>query len=133
MVRAREVDRPFLFTLDFCLVWAALFLISLYLIPSSKDARSYEHPLASLLFSLFATFLLYGPVLLARQIVRSGRRGRLVARVFLSVLLILLVGGGVFYFIPYTPVDGHVFGFAVGVLATVYLHWRLGSRDDQTI
>ena len=125
MVRLAEIDRPFRFTWDFCVVWLLLFVVALYALPASKDARSYEHPLASLLFSLFATFLIYGPVLLARQIVRSGSRGRFVGRAFVSVLFLLLIAAGILHFTPYTPVRGHLFALVAAIVSTVYLQWRL--------
>jgi hypothetical protein len=128
MVRPDEIDRPFRFTWDFCLVWLLFFVVALYALPASKGARPYEHPLASLLISLFATFLIYGPVLLARQIVRSGSRGWFVGRAFASVLFLLLIAAGIFHFMPYTPVRGHVFAFVAAIGATVYLQWRLDSR-----
>jgi hypothetical protein len=130
MERRHEIDRSFRFTWDFCLVWLVFFIVTLYTFPTSKGAHSYEHPLASLLVSLFATFLIYGPVLLVRQVVRSGSRGWFVARVFLSLLLLLFVATGIFYFTGYTPERGHVFGAIAGFSSIAFLHWRLERRDD---
>ena len=128
-----EIDRPFRFSWDFCFVWLVFFGVAWYGIPRSKGAYSYEHPLKSLLFSLVATFLVYGPVLLARQIVRSGSRGRFVGRVLASILFFIVLAGSVFYFIPYTDARGHLFAFAVAFGATLYLHWRLGSPHDRIL
>lgn len=125
MVVRHEVDRPFRFTWNFCVVWLVLFAVTLYSLPASKGAHAYEHPLASALVSLFATFLIYGPVLLVRQILRSGSRGWFIARIFVSVLLVLLLAAGVFYFIPYTPDRGHIFAFIAGGGSVVFLQWRL--------
>jgi predicted Kef-type K+ transport protein len=127
----REIDGPFRFTWDFCLVWALFLIVALYLVPSSKSAHAYEHPLAALLASLFATFLLYGTILLVRQIFASGSRGWFVARAFVSVLLVILLGAGVFYFVPYTPRRGHVFVFVAAVASTLYLQWRLDSSSPK--
>ena len=88
MVRpVREIDKPFRFTWDFCLVWALFFIVALYMVPQSKGAHAYERPLLALMVAVFATFLLYGPVLLVRQIFASGSRGGFVARALVSVLL----------------------------------------------
>ena len=81
-----------------------------------------------ILVPLFSTFILYGPVLLARQIIRSGSRGWFVARVFISVVLAV----GAFCFILYVTGHGDNHsqmwsGIAISVALT-YLHWRL--RDE---
>ena len=131
MVKTPEVDKPFRFTWDFCVVWALCLVGALYVLPHFKGAHLYERYLLALLVSLFATFLLYGPVLLARQIIASGSRGGFVARVFVSVLLVICVSAGAFYFIPYTPWRGHVFAFAVALVATFYLQWRLDSSSPK--
>jgi hypothetical protein len=127
----REIDRPFRFTWDFCLVWALFFGIALYFLPPSKGAHAYEHPLAALLVSVFATFLVYGPLLLVRQIFASGSRGWFVARAFVSVLLVILLGAGVFYFVPYTPSRGDLFVFVAAIASTLYLQWRLDSSSPR--
>jgi hypothetical protein len=106
------------------------FIVALYTFPTSKGAHAYEHPLASLLVSLFATFLIYGPVLLVRQVIRSGSPGWFVGRVLLSLLLFLLVAGGIFYFTGYTPERGHVFAAIAAFSSMAFLHWRLERRDD---
>jgi hypothetical protein len=127
----REIDKPFRFTWDFCLVWALLFTVALCLIPQSKGAHAYEQPLKAMLVALFATFLLYGPVLLVRQIFASGSRGWFVARVLVSVLFVILLGAGVFCFIPYTPSKGHIFAFVAAAVSTLYLQWRLDSSSPR--
>ena len=127
----REIDRPFRFTWDFCLVWALFFIIALSVLPQSKGAHPYEHPLTALLVAVFATFLLYGPVLLVRQIFASGSRGWFVARALISVLLVTLLGAGVFFLIPYTPSKGHVFAAVAAGASTIYLQWRLDSSSPK--
>jgi len=82
-----------------------------------------------LFVSVFATFLIYGPVLLVRQIIRSGSRGRFVARVFLSILLATGLFFGVLYVLGHgKDVSGLWGGVAAGV-ACFYLHWRTDERD----
>jgi hypothetical protein len=132
MVRpVREIDKPFRFTWDFCLVWALFFSVALYMVPQLKGAHAYERPLLALMVAVFATFLLYGPVLLVRQIFASGSRGWFVGRALVSVLLVILLGAGVFYFIPYTPSKGHVFAFVAAGVSTLYLQWRLDSSPPR--
>ena len=130
MVARHDIDRRFRFTWDFCLVWLVLFIVTLCVLPASKGAHAYEHPLASVLVSLSATFVVYGPVLLVRQIIRSGSRGWFVARVFLSALILLLVAGSILYFVGYTPERGHIFAAVSGFWSVAFLHWRLGPHED---
>src|SRR5258708_4366532 len=91
----QPVDRPFRFTLDFVVVWGLLAVPSFCLIRSADVGPWYSEIAVLILLSLFATFVLYGPVLLTRQIFRSGSRGGFIAGVFLSVLgfAVLLFGG----------------------------------------
>ena len=84
-----EIDKPFRPHLDFVIVWVLL------TIPGVRYAfRWIQDPWYSvvafaLVVPFIATFFLYGPVLLVRQILRSGARGRFVARVFLSIVVAL--------------------------------------------
>jgi predicted permease len=81
-----------------------------------------------LFVSLFCTFLIYGPVLLVRQIVRSGSRGSFVARVFLSILLVtILFFIGLYISGHGKDVSGLWGGVAAGV-AIFYLHLRTDER-----
>ena len=79
-----------------------------------------------ILAPLFATFVLYGPVLFARQVVPSGSRGWFVARVFLSIVLAAaLLLGGLLASGFYTESRARIIAFVFVVAATVYLSWRL--------
>jgi hypothetical protein len=81
-----------------------------------------------LFVSLFATFLIYGPVLLARQIIRYGSRGWFVARVLLSILLVTVL------FFVGLYISGHgkdvsgLWGFIAAGIATFYLHLRTDEK-----
>jgi hypothetical protein len=81
-----------------------------------------------LFVTLFATFLIYGPVLLARQIIRSGSRGWFVARVLLSILLVTVL----FFVGLYIPDHGKdvsgLWGFIAAGVATFYLHLRTDEK-----
>ena len=84
---AYATDRPFRPAREFFIVWAFLAAV---MFPLTRQSELAELPMAYcaelILIPLFATFILYGPVL-ARQILRSGSRGWFVASVFVSVLL----------------------------------------------
>ena len=124
------IDRPFRFTLDFCAVWVTL-AICTFLITQhwklNEPIWSYWCCVASI--SLFATFITYGPVLLARQIIGSGSRGRFVARVFFSVTVVQCL----FFIALFIFQRGTELSWAWGCLAafgsTLYLNWRL-CKDE---
>lgn len=122
----QPIDRPFRFTLDFCVVWGLL-AIPTYLLLRRGDIGPWFSEIAALiLLSLFATFVLYGPVLLARQIVRSGSRGWFVARVLLSIVMAATLAFGVLWLSGnYTEAKARYLVFFVSVFATAYLNWRL--------
>src|SRR6266480_4000089 len=91
----QPVDRPFRFTRDFCVVWALLVVPTFFLTRQHDFGTWYSNIAVLIVAPLFATFVLYGPVLFVRQVIRSGSRGWFVARVFLSIVLAaaLLLGG----------------------------------------
>src|SRR5438477_12419767 len=91
----QAVDRPFRFTWDFCLVWALLVVPTFFLTRRHDFGRWYSQAALLIVAPLLATFVLYGPVLLFRQVIRSGSRGWYVTRVFLSIVFVaaLLLGG----------------------------------------
>src|SRR5688572_13260643 len=95
----QPIDRPFRVGWDFCIVWIFLTAVMYFTTHRSELAElpvSYYAMLA--LFPFIGTFVLYGPVLLARQIIRSGSRGWFVFRVFLSVLLAGVIFAAVLFF-----------------------------------
>src|SRR5437879_4527540 len=91
----QAVDRPFRFTRGFCVVWVLLVVPTFFLTRLLDFGPWYFEAAFLILAPLFATFVLYGPVLFARQIVRSGSRGWFVVRIFFSIVLAaaLLLGG----------------------------------------
>ena len=122
----QPIDRPFRFTLDFGVVWVLLAVPAFFLIRGADLGPWYSQVAALILLPLFATFVLYGPVLLARQIFRSGSRGSFVARVLLSILLFgVLLFGGLWLSGHYTEKGARLLAFAFSSFATAYLHWRL--------
>jgi hypothetical protein len=125
------IDRPFRFTLDFYVVWAVLVAPAYFWIESWANPG----PLISfvsmvILTSLAGTFCIYGPVLLARQIVSSGPRGWFVARVALSALMIVALQTVFVYIsghgkpLPVTWTGTSTF------IAIAYLHWRAGRGSS---
>ena len=125
----QPIDRQFRFTLDICIVWVVLLLPSYLLLRHSDmwHARWDDYIILTFV-SLFATFLIYGPVLLVRQIIRSGSRGWFVARVFLSILLVTIL------FFVGLYISGHgrdvssIWGGLAAYAATFYLHLRTDER-----
>ena len=123
------IDRPFRFTRAFCLIWALLSLPAFMLTGSAKLGPWYSDLGITIVVSLIATFILYGPVLLVRQMVRSGSRGRFIARVFLPAFLagVLLIGGLSFWGF-YPESTARVLALSLVVAATGYLSWSV-KRD----
>jgi hypothetical protein len=124
----QAIDRPFRFTLDFLVVWVLLAFPAFFLIHGGDIGPWYSQAAALILLPLFATFVLYGPVLLARQIIRSGSRGWFVLRVLLSILLGAVLFAAVVLFTGHGDHAARWTGTATFV-AIVYLHWRL--RDER--
>jgi len=122
----QTVDRPFRFTWDFCIVWVLLVVPTFFLTRRLDLGPWYSGAAFFVLVPLFAAFVLYGPVPLVRQMVRSGSRGRFAARVFLSVAFVaVLLFGGLLFSGLYTESGARIFAFVFTALATGYLSWRL--------
>ena len=119
------IDRQFRFTLDFCVVWL-LFVVPSYLLLRRSDMwnAKWDDYIVLLFLSLFFTFVVYGPVLLVRQIIRSGSRGRFVARVFLSILLVTILFFAGLYISGHGKGVSGLWGGIAACAATIYLHWR---------
>src|SRR6516164_66905 len=119
------IDRPFHFTWDFCVVWALL-VVPTFLLTRHLDFQPwYSYAGILILLPLFAAFALYGPVLLIHQIIRSGYRGRFVARRFFATLLVaalLFVGLRLSGF--YTESRASILAFFFVGAATLFLSWR---------
>ncbi len=126
----QPIDKPFRFTLDFCLVWALLAVPTFFLTRHSDFVSPwYSYAGVLILLPLFAAFVLYGPVLLVQQIFQSGSYGWFVFRVFVSIVLVatlLLVG---LYFSGfYTQWRARLLAFVFTAAATVYLSWRTEQK-----
>src|SRR5580692_12362965 len=112
-MRMEPIDQPFRFTWDFCVVWALLTVPTLIMVLSGRwDIEPWYSKAAFLVVVPFiATFVVYGPVLFVRQIIRSGSRGWFVTRVFLSILLVLVLFFVVLYFFGHGRDVSGVWGF----------------------
>jgi hypothetical protein len=125
----QPIDRPFRFTRDFVVVWVLLAVPAFFVVRRSDIGPLFSQIAATIVLPLFAAFVLYGPVLLTRQILRSGSRGWFVAKVTLSILMFLgLLFGGLWISGYYTEARASILALAFLSFATAYLHWRL--RDD---
>jgi len=128
----QAIDRPFRFTRDFVFVGILLAIPTFFLIRRADVWPWYSQLAALVLLPLFATFVLYGPVLLTRQIFQSGSRGGFVARVFFSILMFaVLFFGGLWVSGYYTESRAQILAFTFSSVATAYLHSRLKHEPVQ--
>jgi hypothetical protein len=123
----QPIDRPFRFTLDFCVVWALLAVPAFFMIRTADIGPWISKVAALIVLSLFATFVIYGPVLLARVIIRSGSHGWFVARVLVSILLAVGVYAAILFFTGHADTVPWRTG-VLSCIAIAYLHWRLGHE-----
>ncbi len=115
------IDRPFRFTLDFVVAWALLALPAAILVMTGRwDFGPWYSEVAFMVIGpLTATFFIYGPVLLIRQVSRSGPRGWFVFRVFVTGALaagILLAG--LYFSGYYTEGRARLVGCLLGAVLT---------------
>jgi hypothetical protein len=87
----QEINKPFRFTWDFCLVWAFLAVPTWFFTRNLDSIEWYSHGVLTILVSLFATFVSYGPILLAKQIKRSGSYGYHVLKVLLLIFFVVAI------------------------------------------
>jgi len=96
---------------------------TLFLIRRHDFGPWYSQVSLLIVASLLATSVIYGPVLLFRQLIRSGSRGWFVARVFLSILFVAaLLFGWLLLSGFYTESRARIFAFVFIIAAIVYLH-----------
>ena len=121
------IDRPFRFTWDFCVVWALLLVPILFFACRWDLGPWYSYCAFVIVVPFIATFFIYGPVLLARQIIRSGSRGWFVARVLISVLIVLTLFFGVLYISGHGRDVSSLWGGIAAFVATAFLQRRLNQ------
>ena len=83
-----EIDKPFKITPKFAVLWGCLGVVVGFLIFCYYDGAVYEQVLLTIIVALFATFCLYGPIVLARQVGASGERGWFVLWIAVCVVLL---------------------------------------------
>ncbi|MGH7950830.1 MAG: hypothetical protein ACREFE_02770 [Limisphaerales bacterium] len=122
----KPIDQPFRFTCDFCVVWLIL-SVPIYFLAQRLDTlhTTWSHWILTVLLSLLATFVFYGPVLLVRQIVRSGSRGWFVVRVALTIVLAVAIFFFSFNILGHGKDIPFLWIFITSGLAGAYLHWRI--------
>jgi hypothetical protein len=101
------IDRPFRFTWDFRVVWVLLEIPTFPLVLKSHwgtDQPLYSKCAFLIVVPFIGTFILYGPIMFIRQIVRSGSRGRFVLRVYLSIILMVALFFGGLFFLAITKI-----------------------------
>jgi hypothetical protein len=125
------IDRPFRFTWDFFVVWIML-AIPVFFVARKWDTLNavWSTCILTVLLSLFAIFFIYGPVLLMRQIIRSGSRGWFVVRVAITIVLVVALFLFSFSILGH---GGDIPFWLVAIAsagATFYLHWRTDGRQQ---
>jgi hypothetical protein len=124
------IDQEFRPKKDFFVAW---FLIAVAAVaigrPWSFDLPRFSKVAWILVVPFILTFFIYGPVLLARQIIHSGTRGWLVFRTFMAVIL----GAGLILGVLHLAgLQGSAFAQIVEVgvtaFAIIVLDMRTGKR-----
>ena len=123
----QPIDQPFRFGRGFCAVWGLLGFALFFLTRQQPFLGPwYSYVALLILASMLATFVLYGPVLFVHQIVRSGTRGREVARVFASVVCVAVsLFGGLLFSGFYSESRAEALAFVFSGASIVYLGLRL--------
>jgi hypothetical protein len=119
------IDKPFRFTWDFCVVWALL-AVAIFFLARQWDLGPWYSRCAFLIVVPFiATFFIYGPVLLVRQIIRAGSYGWFVAQVFITTVLVIALFFACLYVFGQRNDISSLWGGVAAFLAVTYLHHRL--------
>ena len=117
-----DIDKPFRITPRFAVVWVCLAVAVGFLAFRHYDGAAYEKVAVTIVGSLYATFCLYGPILLARQVVKSGGRGWFVFQVAMTVVL----GAGLLFAVVAFANHGEVSSGVVGLI-TLFISLNLNE------
>ena len=117
-----DIDRPFRITPRFAVVWGCFGVAVGFLAFRNYNGAVYEKIAVTIVGSLFTTFCLYGPILLARQVVKSGGRGWFVLQVAVTVVL----GGGLLFAVVAFANHGEVSSGVVGLI-TLFIFLNLNE------
>jgi hypothetical protein len=94
----------------------------------------YSNFALAIIVSLFLDFLLYGPVLLLRQIRSSGTRGYFMLRVVVSVLMFIVIAVAVMYFGNLSSKEEGWARFAIlsiAAVASFYVNYRISCQEKE--
>ena len=107
-------------------MWALLVMPTFLLYRHwKKDDSTWTLCATVALLSFFSTFVIYGPVILVRQIIRSGSRGWFVARVALTIILATTIFFFSFNILGHGKEVPFVWIFIISGLASFYLNWKI--------
>ena len=128
----KPIDQQFRPKKDFLVAW---FLIAVAMIafarPWGFDEPWYSTVAWILVVPFIGTFFIYGPVMLVRQVVRSGSHGWLVLQTFLSVVLGMALILVVIHFAGLeTSSVGSLVPLVLPAVAIIYLNLRAGTQED---
>ena len=126
----KPIDAQFRPKMDFFVAWFLIALASVTFAQPWNDGLPWFSTVAWILVVPFIlTFFIYGPILLMREVIRSGSRGWLVFREFLSITLALVIyTGAVLITGKNSASSGHLSGFALTWIAINYLNRRIGKK-----
>jgi hypothetical protein len=127
-----EIDKPFRPRWDFILVWAIL-AISIFIYRDKfNDGLPWYSVMAFVIVVPFIlTFFVYGPMLLVRQVIKSGSRGRFVLADFFLLLGPAIVICGVLLITGYDRVaKGMVFPLLFFGIFCSLLHYKKQQRNS---
>lgn len=124
----QPIDRPFRFTRDFCVVWVLLAVVIYFVARGWDIGPWYSQTAFFVVAPLAATFFVYGPVLLVRQVIQSGARGWFVVRVLVTTVLVVALFFAVLHFLRPGKEIPEIWVALVSTAAVMYLDWRTGRR-----
>jgi hypothetical protein len=128
-----EIDNPFKPKGDFFLCWFLLLVPTCFLLEKYDFASEWYSRLALAIgASLLFVFLLYGPVLLFKQVKSSGTRGVLVFHAFLSSLGLVAIAVIIIYSMDLQSRNetwARLTILGTSAIANFYLIWK-ARRDN---
>ncbi|MCX7007850.1 MAG: hypothetical protein NTY53_11495 [Kiritimatiellaeota bacterium] len=118
-----EIDKPFRLSADFVVAWILIAIATCLIThPWKFDLPLYSIISYVLVVPFLFTFVIYGPVLLMRQVLRSGRRGWFVGGVFLQIIVAI---GCLLGVMEYFGLARKIHGALFSGLAVIYLNYQI--------
>jgi cation transport ATPase len=128
----KPIDAQFRPKIDFFVAWFMIALAAVTFARPWNDGLPWYSTVAWILVVPFIlTFFIYGPILLMRQVIRSGSRGWFVLRTFVSISLVAaLILGVVFIISGKKSSDaGHIAAVALVYASITYLRSKNGKGE----